>query len=316
MGVKEGRQWHHFGHAGRPAVSVSLSTKSTHLTMESGNGAMTEEYVPPRIWSWDPEFGGQFAKINRPTSGATREAILPVGTHPIQLYSIGSPNGQKVTIMLEELLAAGHPGAEYDAWLIDFREGEQFTTGFVEVNPNSKIPAMVDHSQSQAVPVFESGAILLYLAEKFGAFLPEDPTKRTEVISWLFWQVASTPFVTGGFGHFYAYAPIKLEYAINRFALETKRQLDLLDKLLATREFIAGDTYSIADMAIWPWYGGIVRDEVYGAAEFLDASCYVDLSRWAEKIADRPAVKRGRQINRVDDAQGIRERHSARDLAL
>lgn len=276
---------------------------------------MTAEYVPPRVWVWDPTFGGEFAKINRPTAGATHQAELPIGAHPIQLYSIGSPNGQKVTIMLEELLAAGEAGAEYDAWLINFRNGEQFTSGFVEINPNSKIPAMVDRTNPHLVQVFESGAILLYLAEKFGAFVADGPSERAETLSWLFWQMASTPFMTGGFGHFFAYAPVKVEYAITRFTMETKRQLDLLDKHLATRKFMAADSYSIADIAIWPWYGQIVLDNLYGASEFLDVASYLNLRRWASMISERPAVQRGRLVNRVDaDGKGVRERHSAADF--
>jgi GST-like protein len=273
-------------------------------------------YTPPKVWQWDQPSGGAFASINRPMAGPTHEKELPVGKHPLQLYSLATPNGIKVTVMLEELLAQGHSGAEYDAWLIRITEGDQFGSGFVAINPNSKIPAVVDRSSSTPRRVFESGSILLYLAEKFGAFLPTDPDKRTEVLNWLFWQMGSAPFVGGGFGHFYAYAPIKIEYAINRFAMEAKRQLDVLDRHLASREFMAGEDYSIADIAIWPWYGGLVRNEVYGAAEFLQAQDYVHVNRWANAIAERPAVKRGRMVNRTsgDPAGQLRERHDASDF--
>lgn len=273
-------------------------------------------YTPPKVWQWDQPSGGAFASINRPVAGPTHEKELPVGKHPLQLYSLATPNGIKVTVMLEELLAQGHSGAEYDAWLIRITEGDQFGSGFVAINPNSKIPALVDRSGGTPRRVFESGSILLYLAEKFGAFLPTDPDKRTEVLNWLFWQMGSAPFVGGGFGHFYAYAPIKIEYAINRFAMEVKRQLDVLDRHLASHEFMAGDDYSIADIAIWPWYGGLVRNEVYGAAEFLQAQDYVHVNRWANAIAERPAVKRGRIVNRTsgDPAGQLRERHDASDF--
>lgn len=273
-------------------------------------------YTPPKVWRWEQPSGGTFASINRPIAGSTHAKELPVGKHPLQLYSLATPNGIKVTVMLEELLAQGHSGAEYDAWLIRITEGDQFGSGFVAINPNSKIPALVDRSGSTPRRVFESGSILLYLAEKFGAFLPGDPDKRTEALNWLFWQMGSAPFLGGGFGHFYAYAPIKIEYAINRFAMEAKRQLDVLDRHLATREFMAGDDYSIADIAIWPWYGGLVRGEVYGAAEFLDAQAYVHVNRWANAIAERPAVKRGRMVNRTsgDPAGQLRERHDASDF--
>ncbi|MEG3150074.1 glutathione-dependent disulfide-bond oxidoreductase [Sphingomonas sp. ZT3P38] len=272
-------------------------------------------YVPPRVWTWDKANGGQFANINRPISGATHEKVLPIGKHPIQLYSLGTPNGVKVTIMLEELLAAGHAGAEYDAWLIKIGDGDQFSSGFVEVNPNSKIPAMMDHSTDPVTRVFESGSILFYLAEKFGAFLPTEHRKRTETMNWLMWQMGSAPFVGGGFGHFFAYAPFKMEYPINRFAMETKRQLHVLDTHLAAHEYMAGDEYTIADMAIWPWYGSIMR-EAYGAQEFLAVEEYPNLSRWVDLIAARPAVKRGRMVNRTfgPPESQLAERHDASDF--
>lgn len=275
--------------------------------------SQSSEYVPPKVWTWEKPSGGRFASINRPVSGATHERVLPVGDHPLQLYSQGTPNGIKVTVMLEELLAAGHAGAEYDAWLIRIGQGDQFGSGFVAVNPNSKIPALVDRSGPAPVRVFESGAILQYLADKFGAFLPTEPAARAECLSWLFWQVGSAPYVGGGFGHFYAYAPIKLEYAIDRFAMETKRQLDVLDQRLAQHEFVAGDTYTIADIAIWPWYGGLVQGQLYDAAEFLSAQDYRHVVRWAAQIADRPAVRRGRLVNRTADG-ALLERHAASDL--
>lgn len=275
---------------------------------------MSTSYTPPKVWTWDAENGGQFASINRPVSGATHDKVLPKGKHPLQLYSLATPNGVKVNIMLEELLAAGHSGAEYDAWLISIKDGDQFGSGFVEVNPNSKIPALLD--TSNGTRVFESGSILLYLAEKFGAFLPKDSAKRTEVLNWLFWQMGSAPFVGGGFGHFYAYAPEKYEYPINRYAMETKRQLDVLDKQLAQHEFIAGDEYSIADMAIWPWYGGIALNRAYNAAEFLDTQSYKHLMRWAKQLDERPAVKRGYIVNRnFGDGPQLPERHSSEDFA-
>lgn len=276
------------------------------------------QYTPPKVWQWNQESGGVFASINRPISGATHEKELPVGKHPLQLYSLATPNGIKVTVMLEELLARGYTGAEYDAWLIRITEGDQFGSGFVEINPNSKIPALVDRSGSSPRRVFESGSILLYLAEKFGAFLPSDPDQRTEAINWLFWQMGSGPLLGGGFGHFYSYAPHKIEYAINRFAMEAKRQLDVLDRHLAAHEYVAGAYYSIADIAIWPWYGGVVRNEVYGAAEFLDAASYVHLNRWANAIAERPAVKRGKMVNRTsgNPAGQLHERHDASDFDL
>ena len=274
------------------------------------------EYVPPKVWIAPDSSGGKFANINRPTAGATHEGELPVGVHPLQLYSLATPNGVKVTIMLEELLALGHAGAEYDAWLIRINDGAQFSSGFVEINPNSKIPALVDRSGAQPLRVFESGSILVYLAEKFGAFLPTETAARTETMNWLFWQMGSAPFVGGGFGHFYAYAPEKLEYPINRYAMETKRQLDVLERELAGRRFIAGDDYTIADMAIWPWYGGMVRGELYAAGEFLAVQEYANVRRWADEIAARPAVIRGRKVNRVfgNPDEQVAERHQAADL--
>ena len=273
-------------------------------------------YVPPRVWTWDQDNGGKFASINRPIAGATQERELPTGEHPLQLYSLATPNGVKVTIMLEELLELGISEAEYDAWLIRINEGDQFGSGFVDINPNSKIPAMLDNSVSPPLRLFESGSILLYLAEKFGAFIPDDIRGRTECLNWLFWQVGSGPFLGGGFGHFYAYAPEKFEYPINRFAMEVKRQLDVLDRQLAEHRYVAGDEYSIADMAIWPWYGGVVSNDVYGAAEFLEAHSYTHLQRWAEEIRQRPAVQRGRKVNRTwgELDEQVPERHSASDL--
>lgn len=275
-----------------------------------------DDYLPPAIWTWEAPNGGQFAAVNRPVAGATHERPLPVGTHPLQLYSLGTPNGQKVTLMLEELLAAGHTGAEYDAWLVRIQDGEQFGSGFVAANPNSKIPALVDHSVNPAQPVFESGAILMYLAEKFGAFLPADGAARAECLSWLFWQMGSAPFVGGGFGHFYAYAPHKIRYAIDRYAMETKRQLDVLDRRLADHAWLAADQYTIADMAAWPWYGGLVLGELYDAAEFLQVHTYRHVLRWAETMAARPAVARGRRVNRLRGPVELQvaERHSAADL--
>ncbi len=274
------------------------------------------DYTPPKIWTWDKENGGRFASINRPIAGATHEKDLPVGVHPLQLYSLATPNGQKVTIMLEELLALGHEGAEYDAWLIRISEGEQFGSGFVAVNPNSKIPALMDRSGPTPVRVFESGAILLYLAEKFGAFLPVDVSARAECLSWLFWQMGSAPYLGGGFGHFYAYAPSKMEYPINRFAMEVKRQLDVLDRRLGESAYLAGDQYSIADIAVWPWYGGLAKGFLYEAAEFLQVQEYKNLQRWTETIWQRPAVQRGRMVNRVngDPASQLHERHDAGDF--
>ena len=274
------------------------------------------DYVPPKVWTWKTQNGGTFASINRPIAGATHDKELPVGRHPLQLYSLATPNGQKVTILLEELLALGHTGAEYDAWLIKIGDGDQFGSGFVGVNPNSKIPALLDRSGSKPIRVFESGAILQYLAEKFGAFLPTEPAARAECLSWLFWQMGSAPYLGGGFGHFYAYAPTKIEYAIDRFAMETKRQLDVLDKQLAEHEYIAGDEYTIADMAIWPWYGGLVKGRLYGAGEFLSVQDYQHVVRWADAIEARPAVQRGRRVNRVsgEPSEQLRERHDASDL--
>ncbi len=275
-----------------------------------------DEYVPPKVWVWDKENGGQFASINRPIAGPTHDKVLPVGKHPLQLYSLATPNGVKVTIMLEELLAAGHTGAEYDAWLIRIGDGDQFGSGFVEVNPNSKIPALMDRSGATPVRVFESGSILFYLAEKFGAFLPTDQPARTEAMSWLFWQMGATPYLGGGFGHFYAYAPKKWEYPISRFAMEVKRQLDVLDRRLAEVEYLAGDTYTIADMAVWPWYGGLVKGWNYNAGEFLSVHEYKNVIRWADRIHARPAVKRGRMVNRLsgDPAGQLHERHDASDF--
>ena len=275
-------------------------------------------YEPPKVWTWDKENGGEFASINRPIAGATHDKELPVGKHPLQLYSLATPNGVKVTVMLEELLAAGHSGAEYDAWLIRINKGDQFGSGFVGVNPNSKIPALMDHSGEKPVRVFESGAILLYLAEKFGAFLPTDHAERTETLSWLFWQMGSAPMLGGGFGHFYAYAPEKFEYPINRYAMEVKRQLDVLDSQLADRPFIAGDSYTIADIAIWPWYGALAKGLAYNAAEFLSTHEYKHLQRWADQIGERPAVKRGRMVNRAmgEPSSQLHERHDASDFEL
>ncbi len=274
-------------------------------------------YVPPKVWKWNAESGGRFASINRPIAGPTHEKELPVGEHPLQLYSLATPNGVKVTILLEELLALGKTGAEYDAYLINILEGDQFGSGFVAANPNSKIPALVDHSTSPPTRVFESGAILFYLAEKFDAFLPKDPAPRAECMSWLFWQMGSTPFLGGGFGHFYAYAPEKLEYPIDRFAMEVKRQLDVLDRNLAERRFLGGDEYTIADMATYPWYGGLVAGKLYEAAEFLDVTSYGNVVRWAAEIGERPAVQRGRRVNRVwgPEEEQVPERHSSADLA-
>jgi GST-like protein len=273
-------------------------------------------YVPPRVWTWDKASGGQFANINRPIAGPTHDQALPVGRHPLQLYSLATPNGVKVTVMLEELLALGHSGAEYDAWLIRINQGDQFGSGFVEVNPNSKIPALMDRSGPTPIRVFESGAILLYLAEKFGALLPTAPAQRAECLSWLFWQMGSGPYLGGGFGHFYAYAPTKMEYPINRFAMEVKRQLDVLDRRLAEHPYLAGDDYTIADIAVWPWYGSLALGQAYGAGEFLQVQSYKHLQRWTAQIAQRPAVQRGRKVNRVvgDAADQLHERHAASDF--
>jgi GST-like protein len=273
-------------------------------------------YVPPKVWTWSKSNGGRFANINRPVAGSTHEQPLPRGRHPLQLYSLATPNGVKVTVMLEELLALGHSGAEYDAWLIRISEGDQFGSGFVEVNPNSKIPALLDCSGPEPIRVFESGSILLYLAEKFGAFVPTDPPRRAECLSWLFWQMGSAPYLGGGFGHFYAYAPIKIEYAIDRFAMEVKRQMDVLNQRLSQNQYVGGDQYTIADMAIWPWYGGLAKGQIYEAGEFLQVSEYTHVIRWADDIASRPAVKRGRMVNRVlgPPATQLHERHDAADF--
>ena len=276
------------------------------------------EYVPPRVWTWNKESGGRFANINRPVAGATHDKELPVGKHPLQLYSLATPNGVKVTVLLEELLALGHDGAEYDAWLIRIGDGEQFGSGFVEINPNSKIPALMDRGAARPTRVFESGAILLYLAERFGEFLPRDPADKPECLSWLFWQMGSTPYVGGGFGHFYAYAPEKDEYAIDRFAMETKRQLDVLDRHLAGNRYVCGDEYTIADMALWPWYGQLLLNRLYDGAEFLDAPSYRHVRRWTEEIGEREAVRRGRMVNRIhgEPETQLRERHDASDFEL
>ncbi len=276
-----------------------------------------ESYVPPKVWTWDKESGGRFAAINRPIAGPTAEKALPVGRHPLQLYSLGTPNGVKVTIMLEELLALGHTGAEYDAWLINIGTGDQFGSDFVAINPNSKIPALLDRSGPEPIRVFESGAILIHLAEKFGnAFLPTEPAARAECMSWLMWLMGSAPFLGGGFGHFYAYAPMKIEYAINRYAMEVKRQMDVLDRRLAEAEYVGGADYTIADMAIWPWYGGMAKGVLYEAGEFLDVASYKHVNRWADQIAERPAVKRGRMVNRTfgELSSQLRERHEASDF--
>ena len=273
-------------------------------------------YVPPPVWVWNKASGGRFASINRPVAGPTHDKTLPVGRHPLQLYSLATPNGVKVTVMLEELLALGHAGAEYDAWLIRINDGDQFGSGFVAVNPNSKIPALLDRSGPQPIRVFESGAILLYLAEKFGALLPTDAAARAECLSWLFWQMGAAPYLGGGFGHFYAYAPLKIEYAIDRFAMEVKRQLDVLDRRLAKSEYLAGAQYTIADIAVWPWYGALAKGLVYGAGEFLQVQDYRHVQRWTEQIAQRPAARRGRMVNRIsgDPASQLHERHDAADF--
>lgn len=279
---------------------------------------MTDElaYTPPKVWEWDTENGGAFAKINRPIAGATHDKVLARGKHPLQLYSLATPNGVKVTVMLEELLALGHQGAEYDAHLININEGDQFGSGFVEVNPNSKIPALLDYSAANPIRLFESGSILLHLAEKFGALIPTDPAKRIECLNWLFWQMGSAPYLGGGFGHFYAYAPVKIKYCIDRFTMEVKRQLDVLNRHLANNAYMCGDEYTIADIAIWPWYGAVVSNTVYEAAEFLDAESYTHVVRWAKEIAKRPAVKRGRMVNRAwgPAESQLRERHDASDF--
>ncbi|WP_068875221.1 MULTISPECIES: glutathione-dependent disulfide-bond oxidoreductase [unclassified Phenylobacterium] len=271
-------------------------------------------YAPPKVWQWNKESGGRFAAINRPIAGPTHEKELPVGKHPFQLYSLATPNGVKVTVMLEELLALGHKGAEYDAWIINIGQGDQFGSGFVDVNPNSKIPALMDRSGPKPIRIFESGAILVHLAEKFGAFLPTDPAKRAETLSWLFWQMGSAPYLGGGFGHFYAYAPFKIEYAIDRFAMEVKRQLDVLDRRLAESEYLGGDEYTIADIAVWPWYGLLAKGGAYESGEFLDVKSYTNVQRWTEQIGQRPAVKRGRIVNRAQGTPALLERHDARDI--
>ena len=278
----------------------------------------SDDYTPPKVWTWNKASGGRFANINRPIAGPTHDKELPVGRHPMQLYSLGTPNGQKVTIMLEELLARGHAGAEYDAWLIKIGDGEQFGNGFVAANPNSKIPALVDCSGPKPIRVFESGAILLHLAEKFGEFLPKEGAARAECLSWLFWQMGSAPYLGGGFGHFYAYAPMKIEYAIDRFAMETKRQLDVLDRRLGESKYLAGDDYTIADIAVWPWCGGLAKGLLYGGGEFLAVQDYKNVQRWADVIGERPAVKRGRIVNRLqgDPAKQLHERHDASDFEL
>jgi len=275
-------------------------------------------YTPPAVWTWNKENGGRFAAINRPIAGPTKEQPLQVGKHPFQLYSLATPNGVKVTVMLEELLAKGHKGAEYDAWLINIGSGDQFGSGFVSVNPNSKIPALMDHSGPTPIRIFESGAILIHLAEKFGEFLPTEPAARAECLSWLMWQMGSAPYLGGGFGHFYAYAPTKIEYAIDRFAMEVKRQLDVLDRRLAESEYLGGADYTIADMAVWPWYGALVKGVVYEAGEFLQVAEYKNVIRWTDQIAERPAVKRGRMVNRAqgDPSSQLRERHDASDFDL
>ncbi|MES2936342.1 MAG: glutathione-dependent disulfide-bond oxidoreductase [Pseudomonadota bacterium] len=276
----------------------------------------SKDYTPPAVWAWNQANGGKFANINRPVAGATHERELPVGRHPLQLYSLGTPNGVKVTVMLEELLALGHAGAEYDAWLVDINQGDQFGSGFVAVNPNSKIPALLDRSGPQPVRVFESGAILVYLAEKFGALLPTETAQRAECMAWLFWQMGSAPFLGGGFGHFYAYAPFKIEYAIDRYAMEVKRQMDVLDRRLAETRYLAGDDYTIADIATWPWYGALAKGQMYGAGEFLQVQTYTNVVRWTNEIAQRPAVRRGRMVNRTwgEPASQLHERHDASDF--
>ncbi len=274
------------------------------------------EYTPPKVWKWESENGGEFASTNRPVAGPTHDAKLPRGEHPLQLYSLATPNGVKVTVMLEELLARGHSGAEYDAYVIDIRTGAQFGSDFVDINPNSKIPALMDYSSPTPTRIFESGAILMYLAEKFGEFLPSDGAARAETLSWLFWQMGSAPYLGGGFGHFYAYAPMKIEYCIDRFAMETKRQLDVLDRRLAESAYLAGDDYTIADIAVWPWYGVLTQGKLYNAGEFLDVESYKNVRRWTEEIAGREAVKRGRMVNRIhgEPSEQLHERHDAADF--
>jgi GSH-dependent disulfide-bond oxidoreductase len=298
------------------ADAPNLPPKSGAPHQRSHTMSSSPEYMPPKVWTWDKESGGRFANINRPIAGATHDKELPVGKHPLQLYSLGTPNGVKVTVMLEELLAAGHKGAEYDAWLIKIGDGNQFGSGFVAANPNSKIPALVDRSGAKPQRVFESGAILLYLAEKFAAFLPRDHAQRTEALSWLFWQMGSAPYLGGGFGHFYAYAPSKMEYPINRFTMEVKRQLDVLDRHLADNAYMAGKDYTIADIAIWPWYGALAKGLLYGGAEFLAVQDYKHVNRWTNAIGERPAVKRGRMVNRIQEepSSQLHERHDAGDF--
>lgn len=295
------------------AINDFLSLINTNLTER-----VEMTYTPPAVWTWDKESGGKFASTNRPVAGATHDKKLAVGKHPLQLYSLATPNGVKVTVMLEELLALGHAGAEYDAWPIEISEGDQFASGYVEINPNSKIPVMVDHSGNSPIRIFESGSILVYLAEKFGAFLATDLTRRTETLNWLFWQMGSAPYLGGGFGHFYAYAPEKLEYPINRYAMEVKRELDVLDRQLADNAYLAGDEYSIADMATWPWYGALALGKLYEAGEFLQVQEYANVQRWAQEIDRRPAVRRGRMVNRTWGApEGqLPERHAASDFEL
>jgi GST-like protein len=300
---------------GRRAIDEILLA---YLAQEASDISMNEEstYTPPKVWTWNKPSGGRFENINRPIASPTHEKVLPVGKHPLQLYSLGTPNGVKVTVMLEELLALGHTGAEYDAWLIRINDGDQFSSGFIEINPNGKIPALLDRSGPKPIRVFESGAILLYLAEKFGEFLPTETAERTECLSWLFWQMGAAPFLGGGFGHFYAYAPTKIEYAINRYAMEVKRQLDVLNHRLAETPYLAGDNYTIADIAVWPWYGALARGLLYSAGEFLQVQEYEHVQRWTEAIARRPAAQRGRRVNRVfgDPALQLPERHDASDF--
>lgn len=284
------------------------------MSEEEKRPSLPEGYEPPKVWKWDKESGGRFAKINRPVAGPTHDKELPVGKHPFQLYSLGTPNGVKITVMFEELLALGHEGAEYDAWLINIGDGDQFGSGFVAANPNSKIPALMDHTGSEPIRIFESGAMLVYLAETFGEFLPTDPANRAECLSWVFWQMASAPFLGGGFGHFYAYAPIAIEYAIDRYTMEVKRQLDVLDRHLADHTFMCGDDYTIADIAIWPWYGALAKGKLYGSAEFIECHTYTHVNRWADEIASREPVKRGRIVNRSFGDIKLLERHDASDI--
>lgn len=295
-----------------------MNAYNRHSRREQPEDTVSEQaaYTPPKVWTWNKGSGGRFANINRPIAGPTHDKELPVGRHPMQLYSLATPNGVKVTVMLEELLALGHAGAEYDAWLIRIGDGDQFGSGFVGINPNSKIPALMDRSGPEPIRVFESGAILVHLAEKFGAFLPTEPARRAECLSWLFWQMGAAPYLGGGFGHFYAYAPTKIEYAIDRFAMEVKRQLDVLDRRLAESEYLAGADYTIADMAVWPWYGALAKGLVYEAGEFLSVHEYKNVQRWTDEIAKRPAVKRGRMVNRVtgDPKSQLHERHEASDF--